>query len=427
MSTINRTLEPAYQKINEIPITTSEKFTLKNGISMHVLKGGIQPVVKLEFLFFAGSKFQNSPLVAGATNKLCTEGTSKKNSSQIAEEIDYYGAYLETECNTDYASLKIYSLTKHIEPLLQLVCEIISDANFPQKEFQLYIDNSLQKFLTRQKRVNDVAAASFQELLFGRENFYGRKTEEQDFKALKKNEIENFFKTYYNINNLNIFASGNLDDNGVDLIKNYAESLSNKGSTYKNLGLSFPNDTAEKKWIERNDAMQCAFRIGKKMFNKTHSDFMELQVLNTILGGYFGSRLMKNIREDKGYTYGIGSSLVSKPEGGYWIISSEVGAEVCKDALSEVYKELQLLCDIAIEEDELNLVKNYMMGQLLKNSDGIFSQSERYIGLWLYNLNYDYFKNYISKINNVTPKRIQELANDYLKPQSFSELVVGKK
>ena len=117
----------------------------------------------------------------------------------------------------------------------------------------------------------------------------------------------------------------------------------------------------------KDDAVQACLRIGRPIFNKTHKDYTTLHLFNLILGGYFGSRLMQNIREDKGYTYGINSIIISHLEGGHFVIVSEVGKDVCKDAINEILKEIKRLREELVPDEELKLVKNYISGEMLRN------------------------------------------------------------
>ncbi|MFN5629878.1 MAG: M16 family metallopeptidase [Bacteroidota bacterium] len=421
-----RNSAPQFESIKKIDLIKANKIELKNGVSLYVINAGEQDLCKVEVLFYAGTKYQQQALVASYANKLCIEGTSKKTSEQISEEIDFYGSYLETECNSDWASLKIYALNKYLRPSLNVLCQIITDANFPKEEFDIHNQNTFQQFLTRNKKVSDVAAANFQEMLFGKDNFYGRKNTEADYSSITNEMVADFFNTNYSTQNMVVVASGKIEDNQIAEIQETLGSIVKEGKKNSLLNLSFQQPENFNHLIEKEDAVQSALRMGKPMFNKTHPKFAALQVVNTILGGYFGSRLMKNIREDKGYTYGIGSGLVSKVEGGYWVISSEVGSDVCGSALNETKKELSILCNELVSEEELSLVKNYMLGQHLKNCDGAFSLSDRFVGLLMYDLDYSYYDKYVKVINEITPQNILKLCQEYLNPDTFLQLVVGK-
>jgi predicted Zn-dependent peptidase len=183
---------------------------------------------------------------------------------------------------------------------------------------------------------------------------------------------------------------------------------------------------ADKKiFIPKPDAVQCAIRIGKATINKLHPDYQYLNVVNMILGGYFGSRLMSNIREEKGYTYGIGSGLVSYQKAGSFVIVSEVGKNVLPQALVEVYKEINKLRDDLVPNQELTLVKNYMMGGILRNFDGPFALLDSFRGLLEYNLEYDYLDNMINVVKSITPEQVRDIAQKYLDVNSLYEVVVG--
>jgi predicted Zn-dependent peptidase len=163
------------------------------------------------------------------------------------------------------------------------------------------------------------------------------------------------------------------------------------------------------------------------MPTKTHKDFHSLTVLNTILGGYFGSRLMTNIREDKGYTYGIGSGMIPLKKAGYFFISTEVGVEVCNKAIDEIYIEINRLRNESISEKELILVKNYMIGSFLRSIDGPFALANRFKSIMEYDLDYSYYDDYISTIKNIKASDLLNLANKYLDPNSMTEVVAGKR
>lgn len=176
----------------------------------------------------------------------------------------------------------------------------------------------------------------------------------------------------------------------------------------------------------RDDAVQSAIRIGRILFNKLDPDYHAMKVLNTVLGGYFGSRLMANIREEKGYTYGIGSRIISLRNAGYFFISTEVGADVCKPAIKEIYSEIKRLCDELVPDDELALVKSYMLGDFVRSVDGPFALAEKFKKIMLYNLGYDYYDTFVDTVRNVSSQQLRDLANKYLTENHLHELVVGK-
>ena len=163
------------------------------------------------------------------------------------------------------------------------------------------------------------------------------------------------------------------------------------------------------------------------MIIKNHPDFTDLVILNTVLGGYFGSRLMSNIREDKGYTYGIGSGLASMIRTGCFCIATEVGVHVTKETIKEIYKELHILCNDKVSNKELQLVRNYLQGTFLASIDSPFALAEKFKGIWKFGLGYNYYQNYQQRLHDITAERLLELSQKYLNPSTMLEVVVGKK
>lgn len=422
-----RKIQPEIKQIEKIKFSKPDKYFLNNGIPVFSINSGTQDVVKIDLLFEAGSVRQVHPLVAFSANMMLKEGSSKYTSSQIAELLDYHGAYIETINQKDLAIVSLYSLNKHLEKLLPVLAYISFSPSYPEKEFDVYIQRQRQEYLINIEKVKYLAMQKFNQLIFGKNSPYGRTIKLDDFDTLKSNDLKKFHKRFYDAANCKIIISGKVNDEIFGLLNlNFGNIKAS--SNYKNDSVNFeiPASIDRKNFIFKEKVMQSAIRMGKLLFNKTHPDFMGLTVLNTALGGYFGSRLMMNIREDKGYTYGIGSGLVSLHNSGYFFITSEVGADVSKNAVNEIYKELRKLTEEKIPEDELNLVKNYMLGSFMRSIDGPFLLSEKYRCVLEYNLDFDYYLKLIETIKNITSDDLLNLAQKYFTEDSMIELLVGK-
>jgi predicted Zn-dependent peptidase len=424
-SEVNRLIEPEVEKVSSVSLFEPKHFSLANGVHVYAIAGGRQDVIKTEVVFPAGSRYQQMPLQSISCNKLMCEGTKKHDSVSLAEALDFYGAYLENECNTDTAAYSLYSLSKHIEPTLSLLSEILSEPIFPEEEFDIYRQNALQSFKTRNKKVSEIASAEFHKMLFGNKHFYGYRTVEEDYHTLNNAAVKDFFGSTYMAHKPFVVIAGKPASGWEKTLDNILGKLPVGGNVTANNAEPEATEKTKSK-IHVEGALQCAIRVGKRLFSKNHPDYLPLTIVNTILGGYFGSRLMKNIREDKGYTYGIGSGLVSRQLGGFFYIASEVGADVTQNALDEVYKELHKMCTEPVPTEELNLVKNYLMGQFLRGADGVFSQAERFLSVHLYGLDYSYYRRYLDILETIHPEQIMQLSAKYLSPESMSELVVGK-
>lgn len=431
MQTIDRKLTPAFKTVEKIEMIHASEKRLRNNIPVYAINAGTQELIKIEFLFSAGMYQQQMPLQAATVNAMLEEGTSKMNAAQIADAVDYYGAFLEVGVSQDTASVVLFTLNKHLKATLPIVEQIIKDAIFPQQELDTHLRNKKQKFYVNNQKVANVARKRFGELIFGETHPYGINVKEKDFEVIKQSHLINFYKTFYRAESCKIVLAGKVNEEVYTLLENHFGGNDWKAPSqlsWEERGIIPVSQDKEKQHlIYKEDALQSAIRIGKVMFNKTHSDFQPLQILNTVFGGYFGSRLMSNIREDKGYTYGIGSGIASLHNSGYFFISTEVGAEVCKNAIHEIYFEMDRLREELIPEDELQLVKNYLLGTFLRSVDGPFAMADRFKGIMEYNMGYDYFDRYVATIKSVSASQIRDLANAYFDKDSMIELVVGKK
>lgn len=423
---LNRIQAPEFKTIDRIAVQQAEHFTLDNGIDVYTIDAGSQELTRLEFIFKAGMIYQSAPLIASATGGLIDAGTNKYTANQLSDSIDYFGSFLENSVGQDYASLALFSLNKHLDSTLAFIEEILKDAIYPQDETDIYLANKKQKFLVGSQKVNTIARRVYTELLFGKEHPYGKEVKLEDFDKRNRQDLVDFYKAYYNYSNCAIVVAGKLPADLKQLLnKRFGQD---KWNGIADTSKPYPQAQAgEKKvYIEKADAVQSALRIGRRLFNKTHPDYFNFQVLNTVFGGYFGSRLMANIREDKGYTYGIGSGLASLIHDGYFFISTEVNADNTKNALKEIYKEIDILKTDLIPDTELGTVKNYILGQFLRSVEGPFALADKFKAIWEFGLGYDYFDRYFEAVKSVTPQQLRDLANTYWKQEDLTELVVGK-
>ena len=288
-----------------------------------------------------------------------------------------------------------------------------------------YKQNQKQRLEVNLKKCDFVANRLIDESLFGFHHPYGRYTSTLDYDAVDRESILNFYKQYYQAGNCKIFIAGKLpDDYQTILNKAFGTLPFNNTDLFQKEFQAAPS--AEKKINIINDAngVQAAVRIARNFPNKHHPDFQKCLVLNNVFGGFFGSRLMSNIREDKGYTYGIHSYLQNHVHESAWMISTECGRDVSAATVSEVYKEMLRLQDELIDAAELELVRNYMIGTLLGDLDGPFQILSRWKSYLLNNLTVDYFNSAIKTIKTVSAEELQTLAKKYLNPDEFFELVV---
>jgi zinc protease len=422
----DRIAGPPEQTIDHIQMIPAESRPLDNGWPCFFVDAGTQDVVRIECSFNAGSACQTKSLVANSVSTLLNGGTSKRTAYELAETLDNYGAFLQTDMDEDFSAMEVYTPNKHLENMVPLIHEVLFDSVHPASEFELHRSNSQQKFVVNDAKVNYQARRHFSGLIFGVDHPYGKRASVSSFDELTHQDIIDFYEAKYRPENSYFVIAGKIDDKLFDLLNKYFGQMPREESTAA-VEIGPPTPTGEQKlFIEQPDAVQSAVRIGRTLFSKTHKDFLGMQVLNTLLGGYFSSRLMQNIREDKGYTYGIGSGLISLLHGGYFFIGTEVGSEVREAAVAEIYKEIARLRDELVEEEELNLVRNYLLGSLMRNADGPFALADRFSGLHRFGLGYEFYDRFVETVKTITPAEIQRLAQTWLQEADLKEVVVGR-
>lgn len=425
---INRSIAPELHEIGNIHILEAIASKLDNGIPVYRINAGYQELVKVELIFVNTAFDPAQPLLQSAANRMLSEGTTRHTAQQLADSVDYFGAFYETEENADYCSVNLYTLNKYLANTLPYLREIISEAIYPEQELNVYKQNNKQRLIVENEKVGSVARRKFNEILFGGKHPYGYFTQPDDFDKLNRNALREHQKNQYVSDRCRIVVSGKVGEETLQLLNQFLGDKNWSGSLEKKEPAAVMTYTGSRQqFLPKEGAVQSAIRIGRRMFNRTHADYPGMAVLNTVLGGYFGSRLMSNIREDKGYTYGIGSAMVSLREEGYFFISTEVGADVTGAALEEIYKEIELLKTEPVDEEELEMVRNYMLGTFIKGVDGAFQLADRFKAIHMHGLDYSYFQRYLEKIRTIEPDEIMQLANKYLVSTAFYELVVGHK
>jgi predicted Zn-dependent peptidase len=398
---------------------------LDNGIALYWLNAGVQDVAEIDWVFPAGIWYEAGEGVAQAVSALLKNGTSKLNARQINEALEYYGASLKVNTGNDFSTVSLHCLCKHLPEILPVVFEILTDAVFPEDELEIFKTNSIQRLMVNLKQCEFVANQKIDALIFGMQHPYGRYSKKEILESLNREKLLQHYRLSYVMSRVKIFMAGNVSENEVNLVNNIFGKFQLAKAEEQILHYALPDfKQVKEKIINDAEGVQGAIRIGSNFANRKHPDYSPMVVLNTLFGGYFGSRLMSNIREDKGYTYGIYSAIAPYVNGGSLIIQTEAGRDVLEAAVKEVYHEMDKLRSEPIPEEELLLVKNYLLGNLLGDLDGPFSILQRWRTLIINGFTREYFENNIRIYKTVSAAELQALACKYYLPERFHEVVV---
>lgn len=419
---------PKTSLIAPLPFSVPEKRLLRNGVPYYIIHGGTEEIVRIELLFLAGSFFQHKPLVTYSALNLLKAGTARKTSAEISEIIDFYGAYLQIDTQKDIVSVSIFVLNKYLEPLLALLSEMVQKPSFPQSELDILMRNQKHQHIVNSRKVAYIARLHFAERIYGSAHPYGYRLRKNDFDNVERNDLVLFHKQWIHPANLNIIVSGKVPSNAEKLLDAFFGNAEWESPRQNPPEPVYPiNANGDRKLlIFKQEALQSAIRIGKRTINRNHYDYHRLVIANALLGGYFGSRLMKNIRQEKGFTYGINSALVSLLRDGYFFIGTQVGTDACQEAVDQIFEEISNLQTKPATASELQSLKNYMSGNFLRSFDGPFALAERFKELLVFGLDKTHFDLFINELKQTTPETIMQTAAQYLCPESMFEVVSGK-
>ena len=418
---LNRTVQPELKAIDNIEFIAPKEYKINPHVSLYHMKDVPNETTRFDFYFDAG-KCRGKNAMASFVNGLLLSGTKHKTSIEINTEINGKGGFYESGISQENSVISVYSLRENILDIFNTIKDAIKNVAFIEHELLEFLSDRKQGFNISLQKVNYLAQRAFQEELFVSNKNYANTTELSDFENVSIDDLKEFHAEFYLKGLIKVVVVGNLNEDTIQhFISESAEFATDTKPTY----VDKIENKAGLRHINKDNAVQSAIRVGKILFNKNHPDYLDFLILNTILGDYFGSRLMSNIREDKGYTYGIGTLLAELNNVGYFMIATEVGADLKGATLNEIQFECERLKTELVNDDELELVQNYMLGQLLKSADGPYAMTDLFISVELHDLNLEFYNKAIVSLNNITAERIQELAIKYLNWDDMSIVTAG--
>ena len=427
---LDRTKAPDTYEIDAITLQVAEVTNLSNGARLHVIKSETQPVIRLDFVFKAGKWFEEKTGESDLAVKMLLEGTLNHTAKQIAEKIAYYGASFDTNHGYDRTEFTLYCLSKYAQELLPLVLDVLQNPIFPDEEFMLLKQRTIQNVKVQRQKNSYLATHSFTKQLFGEEHPYVFGFDAGALEALTKEDLQQFYKNRFLTQELEVFACGAIEapmQRYLELEIQHLNLQPSKASYITAQKKQAIHTEHKSSLVYMEDSLQSSIRMGRRFPHIKDKDYLQLLVLNEIFGGYFGSRLMRNIREDKGYTYGIYSVVSSKEQGSMFYIGTDVNFAVTDKTIEEILKEINLLQQQEVPEEELNTVKNYMLGKFLNDINTIFEQCDRYKKIVLYDLPQNHYNEFVTTIRTASSVEIMELAQRYLHSDDLYTAVAGRK
>ena len=429
MMLLDRTIQPKVRDIEHLAVQMPQRFIMPNGVPLNILNSGDNEVVRIDLLIEGGRWHQSQPLQALFTTRMLREGTLRYSALEIAEKLDYYGAWLELSSASEYAYITLYSLNKYLPQTLDVLESIVKEPTFPEKELGVVAENNIQQFIVNSSKVDFLAHRALMKAVYGGQHPCGRLVQKEDYKRITPDVLRKFYDRYYHSRNCTIYVSGKVGDDCVRRIEDlFGREAFGKGFQKPEKTDFIPVSSVDKRiFVEYADVMQSAVRMGMLSLERCHPDYLKARVMVTLFGGYFGSRLMSNIREEKGYTYGISAGIAPYPGQGILVINTETANEFVEPLVREVYHEIDRLQNDPVPEDELFMVKNYMLGEMCRSYESAFSLADAWMFVQVSGFGDTHFEDTLNTIKNITPEEIRELAGRYLCKEKLKEVISGKK
>lgn len=408
---------------HDITVPAAERIAASNGTPIYIINTPEYEVVRLSFVFHAGSTTQLHPFTASATANMLAEGSEELTAQQIAERLDYYGSYFDINIDRDHSYITFCTLSKFFSQTAEVIEQIILHPTFPDEEVATYRTKRRQMLDVERRKVQTIARENFAKAMFGAKHPYGVSYATDDYDNLQREAIVEHYINRYTAENCLVVCSGKIDHRTRERIMEITDQLPRRAESQ--IVTLPPFQTTHSMRIQHDGAVQSSIRMGRMLFERSHPDFIPMQVLSTVLGGYFGSRLMQNLRERNGFTYGVFSAMVNFQQAGYLAIATQVGAEVTDEAQRQILLEIERLRNEAVSIEELELVKNIMAGEMMRILDGPFGIADVTTENILCGFDNSRINYNLQRIRQTTPEELLTLAQKYLREEDLVSVVVG--
>lgn len=421
---LDRSKAPEFKVAEDFVLADPFIFRLESGLTLYYIPTPSLEAVKLEVM---GKSGRNSlplslALVPSFTLQMLLEGTRSYSEEQLSEFFDFHASETHPHLTFSQEGLSLLSTKKHIWEVLPVFISLFTEATFPEENLEK--KKSQRKLSLKLEREKTASRSSqlFRTALFGIDHPFGQEIQEENIDHINSDILKSYY-TDYLWQDCELFLCGNLEESELEKVKTLLNRIPKRNHISSTL-ITSPHTTLHLN-EDRPDALQSSIRMGSWSIPKSHPDFHALSVFNTILGGYFGSRLVKNIREDKGHTYGISSSLAEIGDYSYWVIGADVQKAFKEEVIREIHHEIKKLSQEPVDAQELEIVRNYLIGQMLMRFSSSFDLMDRFRAVHHSGLDFSFYHNKLHFLKKFTAEDILRIGQHYFNDAAFVEVVVG--
>ena len=422
---LDRTQAPLFTVPNEFILPAPQHFKLdKAATPLYFFPTPGIAAVRLEVIGKSSRSLLpiTQALIPSFTLQMLQEGTKSANAQQLAEFFDYHGAEVYPTLNYTQEGMSLICIKKHLARLLPTFISLFSESQFPEQGLEKRISQRKLSLQLDREKQSTRAGQLFKKGLFGPAHPFGQEISEIHLAEINSSLLKDYYHNHL-WKDCSLFLSGDFSEAELEQIIRTLEQLPFKQGAQK-VALPEPMLTAAIE-EERENAVQSSIRLGGWSIPKNHADYHSLAVFNTLLGGYFGSRLVKNIREDKGHTYGIHSSLAELEPYAYWVIAADVKKANQVEVFEEINQEIEQLCTVAADAVEIEILRNYLIGQLFAKFSSPFELIDQFKNVYFAGLDFSYYENRFNYLKKFTAEDLMRSGQGYFSSLNRVKIRVG--
>ena len=425
---IDRTKPPKPGPESKVKFPSYYEKTLPNGLKVIVIENHEQPIVYVSFVVKSGSTYDGElPGLASVTAELLTKGTKTRSATQIAEEIDFVGGSLNATASWDATNVSVLVLKKYLGVGIDILQDVVLNPTFPEEEIERVRTQRLASIKQSKAEAGYLAGVRFSKELFAGHPYANESGgNEESIQKMKRDDLVKFYQTHFIPNNSFIIFAGDITPSeALPLVEKYFGGWKKGENPHREFQTVKDVNQTRVVIVDKPGAVQSAIRIGHLGIERKNKDYVKVYTLNTLLGGYFNSRINMNLRETHGYTYGASSFFDARLYPGPFIISTDVRNEVTDSSIVEIIKELKRIIEEPVPEDELKMAKDYIVGSFPLQIETPAQVASRVMTIEIYGLPKDFYDRFREEVKKITAKDIQETARRYLRPDKLLIVVSG--
>lgn len=428
MVPIDRTRPPEPGKPSRVTFPSFRRERLRNGIPLYIVENHAQSYVSLQLVVRSGASSDGTiPGLADFSSNLLLSGAGERDAQLLAEEIDFLGATLDAGAGRDETTVSLGVLTSFLPQALELMADVVLRPTFPADEVQRERKHAVASLKQNRSDPAYLAGVQFRRELYG-SGPYGSEIDgtEESLKRITREDCIRFHRAHFTAGNVFFVAAGDVE------VPEFTALLERFFGEWEGAAPPVPEPVAPEEpagvrvvVVNRPGSVQSAMRVGRVVLERRHPDYVPLVIINTLFGGYFNSRINNNLRERNGYTYGARSGVDSLKRRGAFYVAASVGTAVTEPAIAEIFNELRAITSEPVVEEELTMVKNYIVGSqaLQTETPGQVASFVRAIAL--YDLPDDYYQRFPDIVRALDREQLLDVARRYLHPDSMTVVVAG--